>query len=58
VAEAGVDLPTLAALLGHGSIRCVQKYVHPTADHKKQAMKRYDRTFRLGKKKSGSRVKP
>jgi integrase len=58
VAEAGVDLPTLAALLGHGSIRCVQKYVHPTADHKKQAMKRYDRTFRLGKKKSGSRMKP
>jgi integrase len=58
IAEAGVDLPTLAALLGHGSIRCVQKYVHPTADHKKRAMKRYDRTIRLGKLKPRSRVKP
>jgi site-specific recombinase XerD len=58
VAEAGVDLPTLAALLGHGSIRCVQKYVHPTADHKKQAMKRYDRTFRQRKQSAESKVKP
>lgn len=46
VAESNIDLPTLAALLGHGSIRCVQKYVHPTAEHKKSAMKRYDRKLR------------
>jgi integrase len=57
VAEAGVDLSTLASLLGHGSTRCVQKYVHPTADHKKWAMKRYDRTIKLGKLKPRSRVK-
>lgn len=43
VAESGIDLATLAALLGHDSIRCVQKYVHISAEHKKSAMKRYDR---------------
>lgn len=42
-AESNVDLGTLAALLGHDSIRCVQKYVHISAEHKKSAMKRYDR---------------
>ncbi len=42
-AESGTDLGTLAALLGHDSIRCVQKYVHISAEHKKSAMKRYDR---------------
>ncbi len=46
VAESGVDLGTLAALLGHDSIRCVQKYVHISAEHKRTAMKRYDRAQR------------
>jgi integrase len=41
MAEGGTDLATLAAILGHGSIRMVQKYVHPTAEHKKAAMRRY-----------------
>ena len=45
MAERGVDLPTLAAILGHDGIRCVQKYVHPTAEHKKNAMKRFDRAI-------------
>ena len=40
-AEGGTDLATLAAILGHGSIRMVQAYVHPTAEHKKAAMARY-----------------
>lgn len=30
LAEAGVPLPTLAALLGHASLRCVHRYVHPS----------------------------
>ena len=42
MAQAGVDLATLAAILGHNSIRIVQKYVHPTAEHKRAAMLRYD----------------
>jgi len=42
IAQAGVDLATLAAILGYGSILMVQRYVHPTAEHKRQAMARYD----------------
>jgi integrase len=42
MAQAGVDLATLAAILGHSSIRVVQKYVHPTADHKKRAMRTFE----------------
>jgi hypothetical protein len=42
-AQNNIDLSTLAALLGHGSTRCLHKYVHPTAEHKKAAMKRFDR---------------
>jgi integrase len=44
-AQENIDLPTLAALLGHASIRMVHKYVHPTADHKKAAMARYDQAI-------------
>lgn len=42
IAQDGVDLVTLAALLGHKSMRLVQKYVHSTAEHKKTAMEEYD----------------
>jgi hypothetical protein len=42
MAQAGVDLATLAAILGHGSIRSVEKYVHPTAEHKQQAMLKFE----------------
>jgi integrase len=45
LAQAGVDLATLAAILGHSSIRIVQKYVHPTAEHKRQAMLTYEQTL-------------
>ena len=42
MAQAGVDLATLASILGHNSIRVVEKYVHPTADHKQQAMRKFE----------------
>jgi integrase len=32
-----VDLPTLAALLGHTSIQMTMRYVHPAEAHKKEA---------------------
>lgn len=54
MAESGVDLPTLAALLGHDGIRCVQKYVHPTAEHKKEAMKRFDQAKQMRTQQSVS----
>jgi hypothetical protein len=38
----GVDLATLAKILGHNSIRVVDPYVHPTDEHKKSAMVRYE----------------
>jgi integrase len=44
--EGGVDLVTLAALLGHDGIRVVKKYVHPTAEHKKAAMAKYERLIK------------
>jgi site-specific recombinase XerD len=42
MAQAGVDLATLAAILGHNSIRIVEKYVHPTGEHKQLAMRRFE----------------
>jgi integrase len=57
VAEDKVDLATLAALLGHGSIRCVYKYVHPTDEHKRAAMKRIDRRMKRSNEKSKRRAK-
>lgn len=42
VQDANCDLPTLAALLGHAGLRMVMKYVHPTAEHQKEAMKKYE----------------
>jgi nucleoid DNA-binding protein len=43
--EKVVDLATLAAILGHSSLRVVQKYVHPTADHKRRAMQTYEQSL-------------
>lgn len=42
MAQAGCDLATLAAILGHSSLRIVPRYVHPTAEHQAAAMRRFD----------------
>lgn len=42
MAQAGCDLATLAAILGHSSLRLVQRYVHPTAEHQARAMQLYE----------------
>jgi len=42
MAQTGIDLATLAAILGHSSLRLVMRYVHPQAEHMRAAMARYD----------------
>lgn len=41
-AEAGVDLVTLAALLGHSRVQMVMRYAHPTEEHQFNAMKKLE----------------
>ena len=41
-ATAGIDLVTLAAMLGHARIRMVLRYAHPTDGHQPQAVKRLE----------------
>jgi site-specific recombinase XerD len=54
-AEAGMPLGTLAAILGHNSLRSVQKYVHPTAEHKREAMRRFEAKMRAEQRKEQRR---
>ena len=42
-AQDGMPLATLAVVLGHSSLRQVQKYVHPTQDHQQAEMDRIDK---------------
>jgi integrase len=42
-AESGVDLMTLAAMLGHSKISMVTRYVHPTQEHQTKAMEKLER---------------
>lgn len=41
-AEAGVDLVTLAAMLGHSRIQMVLRYAHPSEEHQFNAMKKIE----------------
>ncbi len=41
-AMAGVDLVTLAAMLGHSRIQMVLRYAHPTEEHQINAMKKME----------------
>jgi len=40
--EAGVDLVTLAALVGHSKINMVLRYAHPTEEHQIQAIRKIE----------------
>jgi len=39
---AGVELVTLAALLGHSRIQMVMRYAHPTEEHQFAAVKQLE----------------
>jgi integrase len=58
LAQAGVDLATLAAILGLSSIRIVQRHVHPTAERKRNAMLRYDEILKADKKRGEREGRP
>jgi integrase len=40
--DAGANLPTLAAILGHSNLRTISRYVHPSAESQREAMEKYD----------------
>jgi integrase len=42
-AEAGVDLVTLASMLGHSRIQMVMRYAHPTQAHQESAMDKLEK---------------
>lgn len=47
-AEAGIDLVTLAAMLGHSRIQMVLRYAHPSEEHQFSAMKKME-AYRVAK---------
>ena len=40
---AGVDLATLKELMGHSNISITMRYVHPTPEHKQEAVRKLER---------------
>jgi hypothetical protein len=57
MAQEGIDLATLATILGHNSIRMVERYVHPTDEHRKSATLRYE-ACQMALSQSGPVEKP
>jgi len=45
-AQQGMDVATLAAILGHSGIRLVLRYVHVTAEHQRKAMQNFEQAQR------------
>ena len=46
MAMSGIDLPTLKELAGHSQIQMTMRYVHPTPEHKRRAMERFEEFLR------------
>jgi integrase len=42
-AASDMNLPTLAAILGHSNIQMTMRYVHPAAEEKKRAIHKFER---------------
>jgi integrase len=43
LAMAGVDRATLKELMGHSNISIAMRYVHPTPEHKREAVRKLER---------------
>ena len=50
LAERGVDLATIGAILGHSGVRVVMRYVHVTESHQREPMLRYDAALQEAQK--------
>jgi integrase len=46
--QAGADIATVAALLGHSGLRVVARYLHPLADTQKAAVARWNEHLKRG----------
>ncbi len=42
MAMAGIDLPTLKEFAGHSQVQMTMRYVHPTPEHKRRAIERFE----------------
>jgi integrase len=42
--ESGVDLLTLASILGHANLKMVSRYAHPSEKHKADAIRRMEQS--------------
>lgn len=51
-AMSGIDLVTLAAMLGHSRMPMVLRYAHPTPEHQHQAMERLEQFVATQRAKS------
>lgn len=47
MATAGMPIPQLAAILGHGDLRSVAKYIHPSEEDTRIAMRKYESAVSL-----------
>ncbi len=45
MAMAGIDLPTLKELAGHSQIQMTMRYVHPTPEHKRRAIEKFEKSL-------------
>lgn len=50
--QSGMDLPTLAGILGHSKLHMVLRYAHPTPEHKRLAITRLERYVTEGRLQS------
>jgi integrase len=56
--EAGIDLVTLAAMLGHSKINMVLRYAHPTQEHQTKAMDKMEQYVSEQKIAHAERIAP
>jgi len=56
-AMSGVDLPALAVLLGHTKIQMTMRYVHPSEEHKREAIGKVEVFKRAGGQKAAQNAR-